>query len=456
MLREISRNAKLSVLALVVGFVLMTASTAWALQPVQIWHTEPNPKTKAVIAEIIRDYEKLNPGIKIEQQPIGWGSLGDKLQAALAAGAPPDASHGQTYVERSLSAKGLLRPLDDLIASIGEDDIYDVVKRLDYHDGHYWGIAHAIGTDVIVYRKDLYRKAGLPDNKPSRDWKAWVSDLKKLTVDTNGDGVKDQYGLGLAGPGFFINEEVYMWTGYNGGRLFDPKGRPTFTEKPVIEMLELFKELNDCCLWPGWLNHGYPETFTMRAQGKVASILGWGRGAVEFEKYAPKIVKNGDFGVFGSKPVGPSGQDFLTQLDSEPWMVFKDAPHAEEAVDFLKFFYQKDNYRKYIQTVPIHFFPITKSMQRDPAYLNQTPEFKTWRFWVDAQQNIISQGRARPLLMTEWDDLELPYINEIAGSAILVDMVTDVVTGARSPQAAAKRAQSRAERLIEDLGEKRW
>ena len=58
--------------------------------------------------------------------------------------------------------------------------------------------------------------------------------------------------------------------------------------------------------------------------------------------------------------------------------------------------------------------------------------------------------------MTEWDDLELPFINEMAGSAILVDMVTDVVTGAKSPEEAAQYAQERAERLIENLGYRRW
>jgi ABC-type glycerol-3-phosphate transport system substrate-binding protein len=289
-----------------------------------------------------------------------------------------------------------------------------------------------------------------------KDWAEWLSQLKKLSVDTNGDGVKDQYGLGLAAPGFFMNEEVYMWVGSNGGRLFDEKGRPTFTEKPVIEMLEFYKALNDCCLWPGWLNHGYPETFTMLAQGKVAAILGWGRGAVEFEKYSPQVVKNNDIGVYTAKPVGPSGKEYLTQLDSEPWMVFKDSRYPEEAVAFLKFFYKPENHRRYIQSVPIHFFPITKSMQNDPIYLKQTPEFKTWRFWVEAQESVIAAGRARPLLMTQWDDLKLPYINEIAGSAILVDMVTDVVTGARSPMEAAKRAQERAEALIKDLGFKRW
>ncbi len=453
------RSLSTVIMAALVGAGLAMAAAVPALaqeKVVNIWHTESNAKTKAAMAEIMADYEKQHPGVKLKQEGVGWGSLSAKLTAALAAGAPPDASHGQTYIERSLSAKGLLRPLNDVYASIGEDDILDVVKTLDYNteDKNYYGIAHAIGTDVIIIRRDFYKEAGVSEDVP-KTWKDWIETLKKLTVDLDGDGQPDRYGLDLAGPGFFINEEVYMWTGSNGGTLFGPNGRPTFDTKQVHEMLAFYKELNDCCLPPGWLGHGYRDNFVALATGKVASILGWGRGAYTFEKLAPDLVESGAFGIMPGKPVGPSGTGFLTQLDSEPWMVFKDANYPEIAADFLKFFYQKDNYRKYIQTVPVHFFPITKSLRDDAAY-KATPDFKTWGFWTDAQQNIIANHEPKPLMMTEWDDLSLPFTKEIADSGILIDMVVAVVSGQSTPEKAAARAQRRAEDLITQLGYKTW
>ena len=246
-----------------------------------------------------------------------------------------------------------------------------------------------------------------------------------------------------------------MWTGSNGGRLFAENHRPTFTEEPVLEMLAFWKELADCCLAPDWLSHGYLDTFAMLATGKVASIYGWGRGTDYFEKYAPDAVDRGDIGIFPTKPVGPSGTQFLTQFDCEPWMVFKDAAHPEIAIDFLKFFYEPENYLPYIQSVPIHFFPITKSMQADPAYL-ATPAFTKWADWRNAQLNVIQNHDPKPLMITEWDDLELPFVQEIASSGILIDMVTDVVDRDVSPEDAAARAQERAEELITQLGYKNW
>lgn len=447
-------------LAVAMGLSLAMAPAAFAQKVVNVWHTEPNPKTKAAIDEIIKDFEKENPGVKVVQEAVGWGDLDKKMQAALASGAFPEIAQGQTYVERSLSAKGFLRPLNDLYESIGEQDIFDGVKKLDYNakDKKYYGLAHAVGVDLTVYRKDFMRQAGLDPEKPAATFAEWLEQLKKLTVDTNGDGKPDRYGLSLAGPGFFINEDLYMWVGSNGGRLFDDKGKPTFTEKPVLEVLQFWKELNDCCLPPDWLSRQYLDTFGDLATGKAAMILGWGRGSGYFEQYSPDLVAKGDIGVYASKPLGPSakpGQSFVTQFDCEPWMVFKDSKNPEEGVKFLKFFHRADNYMKYIATVPVHFFPINKSL-RERADYKAIPEFQKWKFWVDAQHQVIEKHDPRPLLITQWTDLELPYIAEIAGSTILVDMVTDATKNGKTPMEAATRAQQRAEQLITQLGYKKW
>ena len=445
------RPLKTAVGALALSVAAAFVTPAFAQKVVSVWHTEPNPKTKAVMEEIIADFQKANPGIKVEQEALGWGDLDKKMQAALASGALPDLAQGQTYNERSLSAKGMLRPLNVVVASIGENDIFDVVKKLDYNtkDKHYYGLAHAVGVDLIIYRKDHLRQAGIPD-APAKTWKEWIEQLKKLT-----DKSKGKYGLSLAGPGFFINEDVYMWAGSNGGRLFDEKGRPTLTEKPVLEMLAFWKELSDCCLAPDWLSRDYLATFADLATGKTSMILGYGRGTGYFEQYAPDLVAKGDIGVFSSKPVGPSGKSFVTQFDSEPWMIFKNAKHPEEAAAFLKFFYKKENYLKYIKSVPVHFFPITKSMRQNPEY-QAIADFKQWKFWIDAQHQVIEKNDPRPVMITQWADLDLPFIAEIAGSTILVDMVTDAVKGGKTPLEAAQRAQQRAEQLITQLGYKRW
>jgi ABC-type glycerol-3-phosphate transport system substrate-binding protein len=157
---------------------------ASAQKVVNFWHTEPNPKSKAAIDEIIKDFEKANPGIKVMQEAIAWGDLDKKMQAALASGAFPEIAHGQTYVERSLSAKGLLRPLNDVIESIGETTS-SMVRSSTTTPGQKYCSRPPVGTDLIVY----LRTSCAADSIPRRQTFASGRMLTKLT-----DKAKGRYG----------------------------------------------------------------------------------------------------------------------------------------------------------------------------------------------------------------------------------------------------------------------
>jgi ABC-type glycerol-3-phosphate transport system substrate-binding protein len=166
-------------------------------------------------------------------------------------------------------------------------------------------------------------------------------------------------------------------------------------------------------------------------------------------------VAKGDIGVFDSKPIGPSGTAFLTQFDCEAWAVFKAAKNGDEAIKFLKFFHQPENYIKYVQTASIHLLPVSTKILDDDRY-KAIPAFSKWKFWVDAQNKVIAKDDPRPMLLIKDSDKKLPFVGEVAGSTILVDMVTDVVRNGVAPEAAASRGQQRAEQLITQLGYKKW
>ena len=96
-------------------------------------------------------------------------------------------------------------------------------------------------------------------------------------------------------------------------------------------------------------------------------------------------------------------------------MIFKNAKYPEEAADFLKFFFQEENYIKYLHTVPIHLLPTLKSVRNNPAY--QANEMyragRSGRIWTTATSR---RDLAKPTLVVDWDDLKLPFGLEILGS----------------------------------------
>jgi len=412
---------------------------------VRIWQTETEPQSLAVLNQIAADFEKVRPDVSVKIEGLAWGDLEKKLTAALAAGAPPEASHGQPITCASFAAKGLLRPLDDLVESLGKDNLIDGFRNLCRHEGRYYGVGHSAAASVFVYRKDLLAQKGL---KVPRTWDELIQVAEALKEVK--DGQVARWGLTLSGQPLFVNIQVGEFLKGNGGRLFDAEGRPTLTEKPVIELLDFYKKLNRV-LPPGWTGHSYLDTFATLANGKAAmQYQAYGRGTGYIEKYAPKEIADPEHFATTDKVVGPSGKAPAAQLDSEPWMVFKDAKGAAEAVDFLKFLYRDDNYIRYLHSVPIHLLPMTKSTYRNPKYADNAT-IRKWKSWVDMQEAYFRADRIKPILVIDWDDMRKPYLLEVMGSGILVDMVLDSVKGMPSTEAAAK-AQKRVEELLAKAG----
>ena len=434
------------------GLVFSNAALA-AKKIIHVWHTETNPKSRAAIANIVARFEALHADIKVEAEALAWGDLEGKIMAALAAGSPPELSHGQPITCAALQEKGLLLPLDDVVKAIGEDNIWDQIKMVGKFGDHYYGLVHAAGTSLLVYRKDLAQKKGL---KNPKTWDDFLKIAKSLTMDTDEDGKIDIYGVTIPGGNLFINILMGELTKANGGILFDDQNRPHFTDKSMIETLNFLKELTKY-LPPGWEGHGYLDTFAnMYGQKAAMMFQGYGRGASLIEQYAPKNMLSTDYFDVWIKPHGPSASKPAAQVDEEPWMLFKGSKYPNEAKEFLKFFYQDENYLEYIQTVPIHFFPITKSLRQSKAY-NETPMIKRWKGWLAVQEYYLDNDLVKPTLVIDWKDMNTkPYLMGILGSGILKDMVLEVTKEGVAPEKAAAKAQKRAEELIKDKGYAKW
>lgn len=431
------------------GVFLATTTSMAADVTIHIWHTETEPQTIAAFDDIARRFEAENPGIRVDALGLGWAELEGKITAALAAGAPPELSHGQPITCGTMQSRGLLLPLDDVVEAIGEDNVLPHVRRVCNVDGTQYGLVHALSTSLLLYRKDIAEELGLT---PPRSWDDVIARAKAMTRDTDGDGLIDIYGVTLPGDNLFINIILGELIRANNGSLFDANNRPLMTDPKMIEVLNYLRKLLKYAP-PGWESAGYLQTFENFSSQKAAMmIFGHGRGAGMIERSVPmELASDKTFGVW-KKPPGPSSQEAIVQVDEEPWMLFKDARHPEEAKKFLEFLYRDDNYLQYVSTVPIHLLPITKSLRQSQGY-KKIDMFDRWHSWIDAQQESLDKDLARPALVAEWSDLtEKPYLLDVLNSGILRDMVIAVVIEREEPESAAQKAQTRLVKLLKRKG----
>src|SRR2546427_5197280 len=186
------------------------AAVGQQARELQVWHTEVEPQTVKVIQDTsIAEFEKKFPGFKVKQQALGWGDLNTKLLAALAAGSPPDLTHLNPFMTASLYTKGLLRPMDELIRALGESDIHEATRKLQYFDGKYYGVTHAMGATYFAERRDLLDNNG---TTPPETY----TDFLKLTAALTEDGKR--FGLQMPGEKLYIGfVHPAEWLAAKGG-----------------------------------------------------------------------------------------------------------------------------------------------------------------------------------------------------------------------------------------------
>lgn len=134
-----------------------------------------------VVTQLIPEFERLNPGIRVEVQQIPWTAAHEKLLTAFAGSVTPDVAQLGTSWVAELVALGALEPLDAPIAASS------TVRQADYFPGgwtnnviggHTWGVPWYADTRLLFYRQDLLREAGFA--KPPRSWPEWVAAMRAI------------------------------------------------------------------------------------------------------------------------------------------------------------------------------------------------------------------------------------------------------------------------------------
>lgn len=160
------------------------------------WHgyTEADGK---VLDKIVDDFNKSQKQVTITTTTKTWAVIGDTLLPALSAKKGPDIVALPAENLPVYAAKGAFAKLDDFYASSATKgaSLKPQAVAMEKIDGSYYGVPTGFVPLSVIYNKGLFEKAGI--SSFPKTWDEWVADAKKLTVDANGDGTPEQYGLAL-------------------------------------------------------------------------------------------------------------------------------------------------------------------------------------------------------------------------------------------------------------------
>lgn len=134
-----------------------------------------------VVAQLIPEFERRHPGIRVELQQLPWTAAHEKLLTAFAGDATPDLCQlGNTWIPE-FAALGALEPLDarlsgsrDIVAA----DYFPGIWDTNVLEGVTYGVPWYVDTRLPYYRRDLLKAAGIA--RPPVDWAEWRAAMVAL------------------------------------------------------------------------------------------------------------------------------------------------------------------------------------------------------------------------------------------------------------------------------------
>ena len=220
----------------------------------------PQGEPYAIIDEVIKNFEAENPNVKIKYvSGIKKEDYSEWLAEQFIDGNEPDVFLVLANDFNLYASIGALMNLEDFIA-YDKNFSADVYYPAAFNFGKYENISYALPCEstltFMFVNKTLLAKEGVALPKNDWTWKDFLEICRKVTRDTDGDGVPDQFGC-----------YDYSWKQAaisNGVKFFRDDGKTSyFADSRMEEAIKFIMELRS-------LNGGFevsPKDFDV---GKVA------------------------------------------------------------------------------------------------------------------------------------------------------------------------------------------
>ncbi|MBL8906889.1 MAG: sugar ABC transporter substrate-binding protein [Rhizobiales bacterium] len=216
---------------------------------------------------LTEDFKAKNPGIDLDWVTLEENVLRQKVTTDIATkGGQFDVLTIGTYEVPIWANKGWLVELNGLGADYDPDDLLPAIRAGLSVDGKLYAAPFYGESSMVMYRKDLFDKAGIkmPD---APTWEFIADAARKLT-----DKGSETYGICLRGKAGWGENMAFLTATANsfGARWFDENWNPQFDQPEWKNTLDFYVKLMKDAGPPGASSNGFNENLALFNSGKCA------------------------------------------------------------------------------------------------------------------------------------------------------------------------------------------
>ncbi|SOC89040.1 carbohydrate ABC transporter substrate-binding protein, CUT1 family [Curtobacterium sp. 314Chir4.1] len=334
-----------------------------------------------------KEYEKENPGKKVELVPIQAQENDYYTKLALMNKAPataPDVMYEDTFLIKADAQAGYLLPLDKYTAKWKDwSQFYDNAKQAgEGVDGKTYGIPMGTDTRALWYNKDIFKKVGLPVPWQPKTWDDVLAAAKTIKEKDPGVIPFNLYSGKPQGEASTMQgfEMLLYGADGSGNTLYKDKKWVTGS-KQFQDSLQFVKDVYQGGLGPtpqqaldSQVGTTIAQTWLPKGQLAIDLDGSWQSGTWLKSGTAPWPEWSD---VMGQAPMPTqNGQDPGYNSMSGGWTlaVGKNSKNPQAAFDFISTFLNQKGSLKYdIENSQI---AVRKDVAEDPTYDASNPTFK--------------------------------------------------------------------------------
>ncbi len=272
-------------------------------------------------AQLMPEFERRNPGIRVRVQMIPWNAAHEKLLTAFAGRSLPDLCQlGNTWIPefKTLNAIESLGPWVSKSASVRDSLYFPGIWDTNIVDSTLYGIPWYVDTRVLFYRSDLCARAGY--SHPPKSWDEWYDlcgKLKKLSP--------ENYGLFLSTKNDWV-EPVIFGLQEHASLLTERDTRGNFSSPEFTKAIRFFH---------GFFQNGWAPVRTAQivsvyqsfAEGFFSTYITGPWNIGEFSRRLPPDLQ----GSWMTAPLpGPDGTTGVSLAGGSSLVMFGTSTHKEE------------------------------------------------------------------------------------------------------------------------------
>ncbi|MFI6439855.1 ABC transporter substrate-binding protein [Streptomyces sp. NPDC050759] len=279
--------------------------------------------------EIIADFQKANPDIKVQYVGIASTEYQSKVDTAIQGGGLPDVGGVGAAMLAGFSAQNALEPLDSRLSKSSlngklNEDMVGVLKAAGGGDGTLYSIPTSANNGVLYYRTDLFKKAGL--DEPTT-WDKFYEAADKLT-----DAKKNEFGYTIRGGAGSIAQALDAMYGQSGITSFWNGDKTTVNDPKNVAGLEKYAALYKKVTPAADLNNDFTKMVAQWDSGTIG-MLNHNLGS--YQDHVKALGVDKFRGI--PQPIGASGKRVQVSNPVDGMGVFKSSKNKDAAWKFIEF-----------------------------------------------------------------------------------------------------------------------